>query len=1114
MFGVGPFAFFIHLVLMLSRGVEKIGALSDNRDFDIKLVNGIAANEGRVLIRWFPGDSNWTSLCYSSNHAATVAFQLCRRLRYSFACGMEAAGPLRTDNSSLVNVASVKFLATCETHPTEITAGGCILNVSSGVNLVDESPCIHEQDTWLSCGYAGMPDLELRLIDGTGGESRGLVQGRCGGKRDWGAICSNTFYKKRAGNVACRDLELSSFALSVGSASFDEVDIGHTTNYMLFVDIGCVGNEASLSECEHYSLRQCKAYATLECFTEIRDYNDTVYLCGSKQLCGANCQQQIHPLDDSTDNFNYCQCDDACVLFDDCCYDHANVCSPAEPSLERGGFTVDWFGCVWVPGSQFTHIGYVAVNRCPDDWLDEGTRELCERAVNVTDIVGSMPVYDEQGVDFKNIYCALCNGRLLHRSHRWNVFASNLLTSTTEIFYPSLNRSLPSNGWIISPPRGHKVIRQCSAHLIDTCPDEFFGTNIDRACRAYYAPVRPDDQNIRYRNPHCAMCNGKKLIPDKSCTDRVCAGPCNQVPWDPCFFVCGPYDDFFTIEVLFDFTSPSSISGLSCSEGQIYDPFLERCRVLTCAAGYRVKGEECVADSPLSTQTNGTKKVSVVECLTERLGNDSGGGQALIEGLDFSLKDPHSNKISLTILVDSHQSALDIEAAFDLTLDSAMINRSTLDYSLLCNISDLSVLVPFIQFESSYCSSGYWNGTFRGYNGHLLEVVKYQITTNEGQYSKTTTSPLCLQVISLNCSSLLTLEVSEYHIPAEQILEVGTSGTRILVAEYVIFPDGSAVICSFRGPIPLGLEPSIRRALSFAGSCLSLLALTATFVTYCVFPELRNTAGKSTMNLVAALFVAILLFLLAGYLKQNHAVCVAGAAVAHFAWLAVFAWMTVLSISVAYTLGSKVASRPNRRRGIDRILVAYMCLAYGIPFIIVSTCMTVQFCDCTDLPTIYADGGICWITDATVRVVVFAIPVAMSLALNIVLYLYTVIIFRKNRYMSKAARNERATDAAKEELTVYLKICTLVGLTWVFGFVSQSVTGILAFSYIYIILNYLQAVFIFIGFCLNKRVRAMWRRKVRETQAGKVTKNLPTQPKTGLSAKGLVLNATTKNTKL
>ncbi|XP_022088744.1 uncharacterized protein LOC110978233 [Acanthaster planci] len=269
----------------------------------------------------------------------------------------------------------------------------------------------------------GMPEFQLRQVGETY-DRRKLVQGRCGPVHEWSAICGNSFYLLRAGRVMCRELGYSDRALRYEGVSLQDMEPQHRPNYSLSADIGCFGNETSLTECQHYSLRDCQYYVTLECFTGVTEYNDTGYLCGSKQLCGGRCEQK-HPINGSGDDiFHYCQCDDACVLFDDCCYDYKDVCDPKPPSLERGGFTIEQLGCIWVPGSQFTHIGYVAVNRCPISWVDEGTRDLCERPLNNTDVVGSLPVYDEKGVDFKNIYCAICNGRSIEYVTLWNVSAS------------------------------------------------------------------------------------------------------------------------------------------------------------------------------------------------------------------------------------------------------------------------------------------------------------------------------------------------------------------------------------------------------------------------------------------------------------------------------------------------------------------------------------------------------------------------------------------------------------------------------------------------------------------------------------------------------------------
>ena len=57
---------------------------------------------------------------------------------------------------------------------------------------------------------------------------------------------------------------------------------------------------------------------------------------------------------------------------------------------------------------------------------------------------------------------------------------------------------------------------------------------------------------------------------------------------------------------------------------------------------------------------------------------------------------------------------------------------------------------------------------------------------------------------------------------------------------------------------------------------------------------------------------------------------------------------------------------------------------------------------------------------------------------------------------------------------------TLLGFTWVFGIVA-AFADVIAISYIYVILNSLQGVYIFVAFACNKRVFQLWRDTCRNT---------------------------------
>ncbi|XP_033640568.1 uncharacterized protein LOC117300831 [Asterias rubens] len=1065
------------ILLSLRYGETQPISAGGNIDFlDFQLVNGSAPNEGRVLVRW-SRDSPWTALCYDQYLDETVNFQICRGLGFPFACSHSRSGPLRTDDASLGNIESSAFLVSCYANDMDFRVGGC------GLEPLPLSPplvgplCTHEDDMWLTCGYAGMPDFELRLVDSSSGtaDDNKLLQGRCGAKHEWGAICNNFFLSLKEGAVACRELGFSDFAIGQGSVGLREVNSQYSTNYTLFEDMGCRGNETSLTECEHYSLQGCRGYITLSCFNETKEYDDVAYLCGSKQLCNEQCGGRCNHL--GTAVFHYCQCDDLCVLFDDCCYDHSQSCDPGVPLLAQAEFTADNFKCVWLPGSEFTNIGYVIVSQCPAGWTDEGTRDLCEGPVDSADVIRSLPVYDEQNVDFKNIYCALCNGRSFDRLQRWDVSATDSVNfSSGGQYYPGLNQSLPTKGWLVTPPSGHLVVRECSAHLVDTCLSEFRGSEIEKACSAYYAPIRVDNTETRYRNPHCAMCHGQTVEPQNSCLEQVCPVTCEPSPFGPCSSVCSPYDDFLTIETLFSLTA-NSLDGSQCSDGQIFDPFLLKCRVLTCATGYHIRGDTCVAVpsvSPFPENTN----TSVAMCLSDLWSeNNDTGKDVFATAQIYSQIDPNTSVSYMFVLVKSAQEALQFEKAFEIVVKAPQNNTATLGSQLLCNIHQLFIVLPFTFNESSVCNNNTLEILPDYGNESLLIVTQFLNASTEAKYTKTKVSSTCLQIGELNCSSLLVLPDAEYQVTKDAGIHVVATDQSISTSEYVLLEDGKAVVCSYIAPAEEGLEPRIRRAISFVGSCLSLFALFATFVTYCVFSELRNMAGKCTMNLAAALFTAILLFLLAGVLNQDHGACVFGAVVAHFAWLAAFCWMTVLSFNVARTISSMVPRR-GKNIGLDWAFILYMSLAWGLPFIIIIICLILHFCNCASADLIYAHDDICWITDTTARVVAFVVPVSASLFISTCLFIFTIVYLRRTRQSTRAARRQGTVDAAREELSIYAKLCCIVGLTWLFGFLSQSLTGIIPFSYIYLILNYLQGVFIFFAFCFNQKVRGLWAEKL------------------------------------
>ncbi|XP_038051848.1 G-protein coupled receptor Mth-like [Patiria miniata] len=234
-------------------------------------------------------------------------------------------------------------------------------------------------------------------------------------------------------------------------------------------------------------------------------------------------------------------------------------------------------------------------------------------------------------------------------------------------------------------------------------------------------------------------------------------------------------------------------------------------------------------------------------------------------------------------------------------------------------------------------------------------------------------------------------------------------------------------------------------------------------------------AGLYTMNLVVALFVAILLLNLEGFLDLGKQACIASASLIHLSWLAAFFWMATLSFNVAKTF---VGTAFHRGTGNSyRKLLAVMGLVWGGALLIVSTCLVLSVCRCTSLPAIYSEASPCLIASGNVLLVVFGGPVAISLLFSITCFALIVNSVRKAKSDSKMVQNKGQIKEMLNEAKIYAKLAFIFGLTWVIAFAAEAVNHVIL-NYINVILNTSQGVFIFLAFAINQRTRALWRKRL------------------------------------
>ena len=234
-----------------------------------------------------------------------------------------------------------------------------------------------------------------------------------------------------------------------------------------------------------------------------------------------------------------CQCDAACVLFEDCCassFDDIDGLRGQCPTVFSNGLS-QYYRCnsVVTDSDKQMQLAVYMISQCPDGWSEAEDVEDEEELV-LRDIVSATcstttntfpPVSDfDTGLIFKNEYCALCHRVRLPVLWPTLYFCSGQLTtiipeqaltpSLLSEFCTSSNYYLPSFQFVGTPPRF------CTPY-ISSCLSEEELTEFNEDIATYEellntcqnghinlvaALSHTNDGLDIFRNEYCALCNG------------------------------------------------------------------------------------------------------------------------------------------------------------------------------------------------------------------------------------------------------------------------------------------------------------------------------------------------------------------------------------------------------------------------------------------------------------------------------------------------------------------------------------------------------------------------------------------------------------------------------
>ena len=241
---------------------------------------------------------------------------------------------------------------------------------------------------------------------------------------------------------------------------------------------------------------------------------------------------------------------------------------------------------------------------------------------------------------------------------------------------------------------------------------------------------------------------------------------------------------------------------------------------------------------------------------------------------------------------------------------------------------------------------------------------------------------------------------------------------------------------------------------------LSLLGLVCRLILQPFRPQYKTFPGRMQFNLVLALALAILLLLLSPLASDVDKPCFTLAVLKYYAFLASFVWMTCVAGDTCWALRRSLACR-NPQKG--PCLLWYLLIGWLLPLVLTIILLSIDLSEIdTSLAPQFGGRG-CWITRKLPLILFFFVPFFISVIFNILLFVLTVRFLKSAFQESYVIRKSKDTQ---HPWRVYVKLFTIMGLTWLVGCVAIWVNSIVAW-FLFVILNASQGIFIFLAFVVK-----------------------------------------------
>ena len=804
--------------------------------------------------------------------------------------------------------------------------------------------------------------------------------------------------------------------------------------------------------------------------------------CSHENTCEGRC---MNTTDWRTENKFGCFCDSDCYeVFDDCCSDYVKFCGVQKPknNLKK---TLAW-NCV-----QLGHIendinvdihnkmsdGVWMVTQCTPDWPHDYIRQYCEDP-KITpaspDLNRVVPILNGKNVTFRNLYCAKCN-RAADTYDPW------MFEIATEVMPPAQFNLTEQICFYLSHkakirlyrPKDHQPRRYCAETVVETCPEKKKGKKIikkEKSCRNGEVELVSVSPKKHYINKKCARCNNENSF---SCFPEAnLENTWKVIP--------------FSLVLNFQHSKDvqPKLRKAICRAGLVFDEVLQVCTMNWLQPLPEAGPERYYVISWL--QAIRQRKVSLSKTVVQQSFIDY--FQCLPENFNVSdiehIKDFFLVKSTITLTskqslqlrskCDKHCFRTSKIMKFIYFKTSWSMKIQKRNFNVFKTTSrPLKCFGRKVYTSDEYSSLG--NGKiFINHTNTTYEKTQYFTDITASGSNVLGNVSVCEKYVPTSCNSpWKVLSPGQFQI-LENLSVYGNNTSGIYhYGQYEVLENNSVRLCISRyvGHAGHSVTADYDEVLSWITSAcflLSILSLIVLLTTYIIFPELRTLPGKNLMNLATSLLMFAISWLILGFTSHPN-YCQVLITIQHYFLVASFTSMSVISFHTYKTFARELpAQRPtgNHER---KLFKTYLTFIWVLPAIFVAICFLLDLNNIMNLG--YGDSTLCWFRQKDAFVYFIYIPAALSLLFNIVTFFITALYLRKHN-QNMAAR--KCGSKQRSNLAIYIKLSSLMGFTWLFGFLDV-VGSTKVFEYLFVILTCLQGVCVTVAFVFKKKTMRMYK---------------------------------------